>query len=131
MSEANWLHAIVRPVVMTEGIEGCWRYHLSDPSHTTTGLCGKPTMTCNSPLDNWGYVGHLREKYCEECKRLACKPNAPVSGGTPSAQVAGSRIFEPYDGIPCTCTDKCDDPCKGGCGCKACYTSYQDFLSNE
>jgi len=43
----------------------------------------------------------------------------------------GSRIFEPYDGIPCTCTDKCDDPCKGGCGCKACYTSYQDFLSNE
>jgi len=61
----------------------------------------------------------------------AIMPNAPVRRGTPSPQVAGSRIFEPYDGIPCTCTDKCDDPCKGKCGCKACYTSYQDFLSNE
>ena len=59
-------------------------------------------------------------------------PNAPVSGGgTPSAQVVGSRIFEPYNSIPCTCTDKCDDPCRGKCGCKSCHASYQDFLSNE
>jgi hypothetical protein len=64
-----------------------------------------------------------------EGKRMS--QNAPVSGGTPSAQVAGSRIFEPYDGIPCTCTEKCADPCKGGCGCRACHTAYGDFLSNE
>jgi len=69
------LHAVVRPVVMTEGIEGHWHYHLSVPSDTTKGLCGKQTMPCGSLIDTWGYVGHLREKYCEECKRLACDPN--------------------------------------------------------
>ncbi len=41
------------------------------------------------------------------------------------------RIFEAYDGIVCTCTDKCNDPCKGECGCNACRTSYMDFMSNE
>jgi putative endonuclease len=41
------------------------------------------------------------------------------------------RIFEAYDGIICTCTDKCSDPCKGACGCNACHTSYMDFMSNE
>jgi putative endonuclease len=40
-------------------------------------------------------------------------------------------IFEAYDGIICTCTDKCSDPCKGECGCNACHTSYMDFMSNE
>lgn len=38
---------------------------------------------------------------------------------------------ESYDGLPCTCKDDCPVPCKGVCGCKACHTAYQDFLSNE
>ena len=31
----------------------------------------------------------------------------------------------------CTCKQKCPDPCKGLCGCKACHASYMDFLSME
>lgn len=31
----------------------------------------------------------------------------------------------------CTCIPTCANPCKGGCGCKACDTAYQDFLSTE
>lgn len=48
-----------------------------------------------------------------------------------SSPAACSRIRESYDGVPCTCKDNCPDPCKGACGCKACHTAYQDFLSNE
>lgn len=29
----------------------------------------------------------------------------------------------------CTCTDECPPQCTGKCGCKACSTSYSDFLS--
>jgi hypothetical protein len=36
-----------------------------------------------------------------------------------------------YDGIQCTCKRECDSDCKGQCGCKACHTAYQDFLSME
>jgi len=30
-------------------------------------------------------------------------------------------------GTPCTCTEECDNNCKGECGCEACNESYQDF----
>jgi len=36
-----------------------------------------------------------------------------------------------YEGVPCTCKDKCLYNCKGECGCKACKALYQDFLSDE
>lgn len=32
---------------------------------------------------------------------------------------------------PCRCTSKCDDACKGQCGCKRCHDDYMDFLSGE
>lgn len=46
----------------------------------------------------------------------------------------GKRHYEPdgyYEGYPCTCTEACDHPCKGGCGCDACSMAYGDFLSCE
>ena len=33
--------------------------------------------------------------------------------------------------LPCTCTQKCETPCKGECGCQACDMAYNDFLSAE
>lgn len=36
-----------------------------------------------------------------------------------------------YEDEKCTCKLSCEQPCKGECGCKACYISYQDFLSTE
>lgn len=31
----------------------------------------------------------------------------------------------------CTCTDGCNTPCKGECGCEECKDSYQDYLSSR
>ena len=31
----------------------------------------------------------------------------------------------------CTCTEKCKENCKGECGCEACRTCYNDWLSLE
>ena len=43
--------------------------------------------------------------------------------------------YQEYEGIPCTCPDDgpCNDPTpyKGECGCKACHTAYQDYLSTS
>ncbi len=36
-----------------------------------------------------------------------------------------------YDGVPCTCTESCPDPCKDDCDCEACHRAYGDFLSLE
>lgn len=41
------------------------------------------------------------------------------------------RLIEGYDGYPCTCVDSCSDDCKGLCGCQACHTAYQDYLSSD
>lgn len=31
----------------------------------------------------------------------------------------------------CTCSQHCPNPCKGQCGCNACNTTWNDFLSME
>jgi hypothetical protein len=72
-----------------------------------------------------GEIETIMERTHDDCKSSGtdCPANkANTCGG------AGSRIFDPYDGIPCTCTAKCNDPCKGECGCTACRTAYQDFF---
>lgn len=33
--------------------------------------------------------------------------------------------------LKCTCDERCHQPCKGTCGCEACHTCYQDFLSSR
>lgn len=36
-----------------------------------------------------------------------------------------------YEGIPCTCTDKCGVACRGECGCHACASAFGDSLEYE
>ena len=57
-------------VQITEGIEGSWHYHLSIPGTLSVSLCGARTMSCNLNKETWGFVGHLNERFCEECLRV-------------------------------------------------------------
>ena len=47
----------------------------------------------------------------------------------------GRHEFPPdgyYEGIPCTCHEKCNYACEGkGCGCKAHRACYGEFLDGE
>lgn len=54
--------------VVTEGISGYYHYHLSKEHETTRSLCGVKVMPTCVPLTAWGFVGHLREHWCEKCK---------------------------------------------------------------
>lgn len=60
-----------RGICITEGIGGAWYYHLSRVNSQTRSFCGKQTMFSPAPLDTWGQVGHLKERYCSTCERLA------------------------------------------------------------
>ena len=57
-------------VIVTEGVEGYWHYHLSKPETFTRSLCGKQVMKTELPLSSWGIVGHLKERYCKDCELL-------------------------------------------------------------
>ncbi len=55
-----------------------------------------------------------------------------LSCQTPTEE--GKKRWPPngvYAGEPCTCEEDCSEPCKGECGCQACWGSYADFLSME
>jgi hypothetical protein len=58
---------------ITEGIHGTWYYHLSR-SDQTRSLCGKPVMPTRLPLDSWGTVTHIKERYCSQCQQKADIP---------------------------------------------------------
>jgi hypothetical protein len=57
---------------IVEGIAGVYHYHLSETGKNgEPALCGnKRVMLTSLPLASWGKVGHLREKYCKECRDL-------------------------------------------------------------
>lgn len=59
-------------LVIVEGISGTWFYHWAPKDRYVKALCGAQTMTTNCPPESWGFVGHLKERYCKECERL-CK----------------------------------------------------------
>jgi hypothetical protein len=59
----------VKDVLITEGIEGTWHYHLSTTDNKHKSLCGKPVMHSNLSMNDWGFVSHLKEKYCEKCMK--------------------------------------------------------------
>lgn len=62
-----------RELKVVESITGQWFYHLS-PNRRGPALCGYAnTMVTHCTLDSWGFRGHLREKYCEKCEKLARK----------------------------------------------------------
>ena len=53
-----------------EGVAGYFYYHLSTGGRKDI-LCGNTeVMTSGLPLDTWGMVTHLGEKYCKECERI-------------------------------------------------------------
>lgn len=56
---------------IVESRTGNWHYHLSTEPNGLRALCGVPTMHSYARIDTWGFVGHLGEKYCPECPRLA------------------------------------------------------------
>ena len=66
------------PVVIVEGVESTWSYHLAPPKGATRAidwraLCGRDRLMQTSiPLTAWGHrVGHLPEKYCAKCEAAA------------------------------------------------------------
>lgn len=56
---------------LAEGIHGTWFYHLTRDPRSIRSLCGEQTMYTGCPLSSWGYRGHLNERYCKECEKLA------------------------------------------------------------
>lgn len=77
----NAAHQAVADLQVVEGISGYWFYHLSNttPAHA---LCGAHTMYTAVPLSAWGCIGHLHERYCAECARLAGLDTAAVAKPT-------------------------------------------------
>ena len=58
----------IENIEVTEGLVGCWHYHLSKSGSRGTPLCGKEmTMPTNLPITLWGTVTHLHETYCKDC----------------------------------------------------------------
>lgn len=66
------------PLVIAEGVESTWSYHLAPAKGETRAidwraLCGRDRlMETRIPLTAWGHrVGHLPEKYCAQCEAAA------------------------------------------------------------
>ena len=59
------------PVVVTEGISGLWRYHLSPDGDPSFGLCGARTMASSIAVEDWGvpFGEHFpkRPTWCAIC----------------------------------------------------------------
>ena len=60
----------MKKYIITEGVESTFHYHLSDEKTPTRSLCGKWVMHTDLPMDTWGMVTHLHERYCSECYGL-------------------------------------------------------------
>lgn len=57
-------------VVVTEGVSGTWFYHLGMSEDITHSLCGEQVMPTSLPINSWGVVTHLRERYCDKCFKM-------------------------------------------------------------
>lgn len=57
---------------MVENLAGTWSYHLAQ-GQKNQALCDPAVrvMDSPSPLSNWGYRGHLNERYCRACEEKA------------------------------------------------------------
>jgi hypothetical protein len=65
------------PLVILEGVESVWSYHLADPFEGAIAgkkaLCGRDRlMRTSMPLSAWGYrTKHIGEKFCLKCAQAA------------------------------------------------------------
>jgi len=68
MEKLKGIEVITLKIV--EGIAGYYFYHLSESGENgKPALCGnKEVMSTGLPLSSWGYVGHLKERYCSLCR---------------------------------------------------------------
>jgi len=71
----------VTNLVVTEGIESLWVYHLSEETKPTKALCGKSTMSTAILLEAFG-VGNaapdaapIKGRWCEVCRQRAVLMN--------------------------------------------------------
>lgn len=60
-------------LVVVEGVEGTWHYHLAREGSNHRALCGRRTMRTSVPLDAWdrtppGY--HIPERWCQRCHAM-------------------------------------------------------------
>lgn len=58
-----------KTAVMFETLSGNWHYHLGFDNPRST-LCGETSVMISGHVENWGHVGHLKEKYCKTCEKL-------------------------------------------------------------
>lgn len=56
---------------VAEGIAGTWHYHVRDVSLpnplSQPAPCGARVMQTEVHLSSWGFVGHLKERWCAVC----------------------------------------------------------------
>lgn len=57
--------------MMVEEVYGNWFYHIAYKDFFTHPICGMDiiTMQTSIPMSTWGFVGHIRERYCDACKK--------------------------------------------------------------
>ena len=54
--------------IIRESIYGNFYYHISSDFNS---LCSKKnTMVTSIPIEAWGTVSHLNERYCKECEEI-------------------------------------------------------------
>lgn len=58
--------------LITEEWMGYYHYHISLKDSFTKPICGKDitTMQTAIPFDTWGFVGDLKERYCDKCYKI-------------------------------------------------------------
>lgn len=58
--------------IMVEEAPGHFYYHIGVEHNYTKSLCEKTItmMPTEIPLDIYGMVTHLRERYCDKCKKI-------------------------------------------------------------
>ena len=60
---------VYRSLCVVEGVESTYRYHLALANRVEhKSLCGAQIMGTSVTLENWGFVGHLNERYCTACE---------------------------------------------------------------
>lgn len=60
---------------IVESLAGTFFYHLARET-PAKALCGARTMATGLPLTQWGYRGHLGERYCAICVNRALHPDS-------------------------------------------------------
>ncbi len=59
-------------LMVVEGVESVWSYHLAPSGAPFEALCGRRTMRTSIPLSAWGVrLDHIPEKWCSKCAALS------------------------------------------------------------